>query len=137
MTAWRWVRADLTYAVHDRQLAEHGGPDGVRDKGAVELALARPQNLDVYADAAAPASARRAQRVDRLDAADGRDNSRKHRGDSVQCAAGGGAIRARIRRSSPIRSTLWNASRVRASRLAGAARSNMPAASLPSRLGAR
>ncbi|HKR43541.1 MAG TPA: type II toxin-antitoxin system death-on-curing family toxin [Paraburkholderia sp.] len=59
MTAWRWVRADLTYAVHDRQLAEHGGLDGVRDKGAVESALARPQNLDVYAgaDAAALAAA--------------------------------------------------------------------------------
>ena len=51
MTAWRWVRADLTYAVHDRQLAEHGGLDGVRDKGAVESALARPQNLEVYASA--------------------------------------------------------------------------------------
>jgi death on curing protein len=59
MTARRWVRADLTYAVHDRQLAEHGGLDGVRDKGAVESALARPQNLDVYAgaDAAALAAA--------------------------------------------------------------------------------
>ena len=59
MTAWRWVRADLTYAIHDRQLAEHGGLDGVRDKGAVESALARPQNLDVYAraDAAALAAA--------------------------------------------------------------------------------
>lgn len=57
MTAWRWVRADLTYAVHDRQLAEHGGLDGVRDKGAVELALARPQNLDLYAGADAAALA--------------------------------------------------------------------------------
>jgi len=59
MTAWRWVRADLTYAIHDRQLAEHGGLDGVRDKGAVESALARPQNLAVYAraDAAALAAA--------------------------------------------------------------------------------
>jgi death-on-curing protein len=57
MTAWRWVRADLTYAVHDRQLAEHGGLDGVRDKGAVESALARPQNLYVYADADAAALA--------------------------------------------------------------------------------
>lgn len=45
------------YAVHDRQLAEHGGLDGVRDKGAVECALARPQNLDVYADADAAALA--------------------------------------------------------------------------------
>jgi death-on-curing protein len=59
MTGWRWVRAGLTYAVHDRQFAEHGGLDGVRDKGAVESELARPQNLDVYvrADAAAFAAA--------------------------------------------------------------------------------
>ncbi|WP_206950649.1 type II toxin-antitoxin system death-on-curing family toxin [Trinickia acidisoli] len=59
MTAWRWVRSDLTDAIHDRQLAEHGGLDGVRDKGAVESVLARPQNLDVYAgaDAAALAAA--------------------------------------------------------------------------------
>lgn len=57
MTAWRWVRADLIYAVHDRQLAEHGGLDGVRDIGAVESALARPQNLDIYGDADAAALA--------------------------------------------------------------------------------
>ncbi|CBW74657.1 Death ON curing protein [Mycetohabitans rhizoxinica HKI 454] len=59
MTAWRWVRADLIYAVHDRQLAEHGGLDGVRDIGAVESALAQPQNLDTYgeADVAALAAA--------------------------------------------------------------------------------
>ncbi len=57
MTAWRWVRADLTYAVHDRQLAEHGGLDGVRDNGAGESALARPQNLEAYANADAAALA--------------------------------------------------------------------------------
>jgi len=57
MTAWRWVRADLAYAVHDRQLAEHGGLDGIRDKGAVKSALARPQNLEVYANADAAALA--------------------------------------------------------------------------------
>lgn len=57
MTEWRWARADLTYAIHDRQLAEHGGLDGVRDKGAVESALARPQNLDIYASADAAALA--------------------------------------------------------------------------------
>jgi death-on-curing protein len=45
MTVWRWVGADLVYALHDRQLAEHGGPDGVRDPDAVESALARPLNL--------------------------------------------------------------------------------------------
>ncbi len=48
MTAWRWIAAPLVYAIHDRQLAEHGGPDGIRDAGAVESALARPRNLAAY-----------------------------------------------------------------------------------------
>ncbi|MEW6437176.1 MAG: type II toxin-antitoxin system death-on-curing family toxin [Pseudomonadota bacterium] len=48
MTEWRWIAAPLVYAVHDRQLAEHGGPDGIRDQGAVESALARPRNLVAY-----------------------------------------------------------------------------------------
>ena len=45
--------------MHDAQLAEHGGPSGVRDQGAVESALARPQNLAAYGepDAAALAAA--------------------------------------------------------------------------------
>jgi death-on-curing protein len=45
---WRWVRADVVIAIHDRQIAEHGGLDGVRDRNAVESALARPQNLAAY-----------------------------------------------------------------------------------------
>ena len=57
MTAWRWVVADVAYAVHDRQLAEHGGLDGVRDRGAIESALARPQNLAAYGDPDAAAVA--------------------------------------------------------------------------------
>ena len=44
MTDWRWVASEVVYAVHDRQLSEHGGPEGMRDQGAVESALARPQN---------------------------------------------------------------------------------------------
>jgi death-on-curing protein len=57
--SWLWVGADVTYAIHDRQLAEHGGLDGVRDKNAVESALARPQNLAAYEnpDAASLAAA--------------------------------------------------------------------------------
>jgi death-on-curing protein len=50
VTSWRWLSSSLIYAIHDRQLAEHGGPDGVRDKGLVESALARPQNLAAYED---------------------------------------------------------------------------------------
>ena len=48
MTDWRWVHADVVAAVHDRQIAEHGGPEGVRDPGAVASALSRPQNLAAY-----------------------------------------------------------------------------------------
>ena len=48
MTPWRWLTLALVYAVHDRQIAEHGGRDGVRDLGAVASAAARPQNLVTY-----------------------------------------------------------------------------------------
>ena len=50
MTEWRWIGADVVHAIHDRQLAEHGGLSGVRDAGAIESALARPRDLANYAD---------------------------------------------------------------------------------------
>lgn len=50
MTAWRWISAQVVHAVHDRQLAQHGGLAGIRDAGAVESALARPQNLAAYGE---------------------------------------------------------------------------------------
>lgn len=40
-----WVLDDVVLAVHDEQLAKHGGLSGIRDLGAVESALARPRNL--------------------------------------------------------------------------------------------
>ena len=57
--SWVWIGISIAQAVHDRQLAEHGGADGIRDQGALESALARPQNLAAYeeADAAALAAA--------------------------------------------------------------------------------
>ncbi len=59
MTAWRWVRKDVLYAIHDRQLSEHGGLSGTVDAGRVEAALERPKNLAAYEspDAAALAAA--------------------------------------------------------------------------------
>jgi death-on-curing protein len=45
---WRWITADVMYAVHDRQISEHGGRDGIRDIGLIESALARPKNLASY-----------------------------------------------------------------------------------------
>lgn len=44
----KWLRIDAVLAMHKRQLAEHGGGDGVRDIGLLESALARPQNIAVY-----------------------------------------------------------------------------------------
>ncbi|MEX1167865.1 MAG: type II toxin-antitoxin system death-on-curing family toxin [Hydrogenophaga sp.] len=48
MTVWRWVRPDVVYAVHEFQLARHGGLDGLRDQNAIESALARPEQLHRY-----------------------------------------------------------------------------------------
>nr|WP_294509578.1 type II toxin-antitoxin system death-on-curing family toxin [uncultured Rhodopila sp.] len=57
MTEWRWVDPAVVQAVHEAQLAEHGGLDGVRDPGLVESALARPRNLAAYGDPDAAAQA--------------------------------------------------------------------------------
>ena len=48
LSQWRWIGLSVILAIHDRQLAEHGGPDGVRDLTMIESALARPLNLAVY-----------------------------------------------------------------------------------------
>jgi death-on-curing protein len=45
---WVWIEPMVLRAVHDEQLAEHGGGSGVRDAGLFESALARPQQLAVY-----------------------------------------------------------------------------------------
>jgi death on curing protein len=45
---WVWVVPDVVRAIHDRQLAEHGGGDGLRDAGLLSSALARPQNAASY-----------------------------------------------------------------------------------------
>ena len=60
MADWVWVAQSVVLAVHDEQIAEHGGAAGVRDLGLLESALARPQHLAVYdpdADAAGLAAA--------------------------------------------------------------------------------
>ncbi len=45
-----WIERALVLALHERQLAEHGGGIGVRDEGLLESALARPQQLHPYGD---------------------------------------------------------------------------------------
>ncbi len=59
MTAWRWIDRAVLIAVHEAQLAEHGGGAGLRDAALLESALARPLNLASYGepDAAALAAA--------------------------------------------------------------------------------
>lgn len=59
MTGWVWPDREVIIAVHEMQLAEHGGLAGVRDVGLLDLALSRAPNLAAYgeADAAAMAAA--------------------------------------------------------------------------------
>jgi death-on-curing protein len=47
---WVWIQRDVIIAVHEHQLAEHGGGAGVRDEGLLASALARPENLAAYGD---------------------------------------------------------------------------------------
>lgn len=45
-----WISRSLALAIHDRQLAEHGGASGVRDDALLDSALARPQQLHAYGE---------------------------------------------------------------------------------------
>ena len=58
MKKWIWIDARAIVAIHDEQLAEHGGAAGTRDQGLLASALARPINLAAYEkpDAAALAA---------------------------------------------------------------------------------
>jgi death-on-curing protein len=47
---WVWLREDVILAIHDEQVAEHGGLAGLRDITLVQSALARPRNLAAYGD---------------------------------------------------------------------------------------
>ena len=46
----KWILDEVVLAVHQRQLAEHGGIDKLRDEALLESALARPRNLYLLAD---------------------------------------------------------------------------------------
>lgn len=50
MSEIKWLLEETVYAIHQRQIAEHGGSDGVRDEGLLLSALARPQNLYAYSE---------------------------------------------------------------------------------------
>jgi death-on-curing protein len=47
---WNWIEQAVILAIHEEQLAEHGGAIGIRDSGLLASALARPGNLANYAD---------------------------------------------------------------------------------------
>ena len=50
MSAWVWIEREVIVAVHDMQLAEHGGLPGTRDAGLLDSALGRPQHLAAYGE---------------------------------------------------------------------------------------
>ncbi|MGB4858275.1 MAG: type II toxin-antitoxin system death-on-curing family toxin [Dokdonella sp.] len=43
-----WIDRALVIAIHERQLSEHGGGSGLRDKNLLDAALARPRHLHAY-----------------------------------------------------------------------------------------
>lgn len=45
-----WLSRAVILAVHDEQLAEHGGAVGLRDAGVLEAALDHPRNLAAHGD---------------------------------------------------------------------------------------
>lgn len=47
---WTWLDAAVIQAVHEEQLAEHGGGTGMRDPNLLASALARPQQLASYGE---------------------------------------------------------------------------------------
>ena len=51
MITWTWINKGIVIALHDEQIAEHGGQAGLRDQGLLESALARPVNRANYGEA--------------------------------------------------------------------------------------
>jgi death-on-curing protein len=45
-----WISHEVVLAIHEAQLAEHGGLAGIRDEALLESALARPKNLHAYSE---------------------------------------------------------------------------------------
>jgi death on curing protein len=45
-----WLLKSVVLALHDEQIAEHGGLEGLRDDGLLDSALARPRHAFAYGD---------------------------------------------------------------------------------------
>ena len=50
MSEWVWLNRAVIIAIHEVQLAEHGGGTGVRDPGLLDSALGKPQQLNNYGE---------------------------------------------------------------------------------------
>jgi death-on-curing protein len=48
VSGWRRAGLSVILAIHDRQIAEHGGADGILNLGLIESAIAKPRNLAAY-----------------------------------------------------------------------------------------
>jgi death-on-curing protein len=48
MSRWTWINREVIVAIHEVQLAEHGGGTGICDHGLLDSALSRPENLAAY-----------------------------------------------------------------------------------------
>jgi len=44
----RWITLEAAILLHEFQIADFGGSDGVRDLGLLDSAMARPRNLFLY-----------------------------------------------------------------------------------------
>ena len=47
-----WIEGDTVALIHDRQLAEHGGSRGIRDRGLLDSALNRARQLWAFGNPA-------------------------------------------------------------------------------------
>ncbi|MBM2577129.1 type II toxin-antitoxin system death-on-curing family toxin [Jannaschia sp. Os4] len=54
MTGPRWIPLRAIVAIHDRQIARHGGTPGMRDQTLLEAGVARPMNRHAYGEADLP-----------------------------------------------------------------------------------
>lgn len=45
-----WITRALAIAIHERQLSEHGGGNGIRDETLLDAALARPQQQQAHGE---------------------------------------------------------------------------------------
>lgn len=50
MRPWVWLNRAVIVAIHDMQLAEHGGAAGVRDASLLHSALGKPLHLNAYGE---------------------------------------------------------------------------------------